>query len=107
MQGAKQTKPLHFCPDDNCGVAVMMLLEVFKTKIPNQVQRHYPDMLYVLSIVHSIVFKQGGKTVRATPYFPSSTVPNPQTPSKCTMSSTSHIVFPTGANLPANSISPL
>lgn len=50
-------------------------------------------------------FKAVSRT--ATFYSPSSTVPNPQTPSKCTLSSTSHIVFPTGANLPANSISPL
>lgn len=108
MQGAKQTKCLHFYPDDNCRATVMML-EVFKIKIPNQVETL---SRYVLCALHNIFTfkkknKQTGKTGTATLYFPFFTVPNPWTPSKCTLSSTSHIVFPTGANLPANSISPL
>lgn len=95
-----------FCTDDGCIVAVMML-EVFKTKMPQRVQRHYPHMLCVFYMVHSIFFHLNGKTGTATLYFPSSTVPNPQTPSKHALSSPSHIVFPTSANLPTNSISPL
>ena len=40
-----------FCPDDGSLVAVVMVYEVLKTKMPDHVQRGYPDELYVLSKV--------------------------------------------------------
>lgn len=96
-----------FCPDDGSLVAVVMIYEVLKTKMPDQVQRYYPDVLYVLCKVHFFVFKLDHETETVSLYVPSSTVSNPLPSSKNTLSSTSHIVFPTGANLPENSISSL
>lgn len=48
-----------FCPDDGSLVAVVMIYEVLKTKMPDQVQRYYPDVLYVLSKVHFFFFQTG------------------------------------------------
>ena len=96
-----------FCPDDGSLVAVVMVYEVLKTKMHDHVQRGYPDELYVLSKVQFFFFKLDRETETANLYVPSSAVSNPLPPSKHTLSSTSHIVFPTGANLPENSISPL
>lgn len=82
-----------------------MVFNVFKTKMPDQVQGRYPDVFCVPSRVHSLFFffsPEQSKSGTAALYFPFSTVLNPLAPPKHTSSSASHFVFPTGANLPAN-----
>ena len=45
-----------FCPADGSLVAVVMVYEVLKTKMHDQVQRCYPDVLYVLSKVQIYIY---------------------------------------------------
>lgn len=73
MQNKQTNKTPKFYPNTKYIITIIILLKIYKTIIPNHVQKRYTNIFYILSTIHSIFFKNN-KTKTTTLYFPSSTI---------------------------------